>query len=61
MRSATSNPFGWTAGGGIEYAFSPNWSIKAEYLYINFNNKTIGPATFNLIENVARGGINYRF
>jgi outer membrane immunogenic protein len=59
--SATSNPFGWTAGGGVEYAFSPNWSIKAEYLYINFNNKTVGPATFNLIENVARGGINYRF
>jgi outer membrane immunogenic protein len=59
--SATSNPFGWTAGGGVEYAFSPNWSIKAEYLYINFNNKTVGPGTFNLIENVARGGINYRF
>ncbi|WP_374468699.1 outer membrane protein [Ferrovibrio sp.] len=24
---------GWTAGGGLEYALSKNWSLKAEYLY----------------------------
>lgn len=24
---------GWTAGGGAEWAFSPNWSAKLEYLY----------------------------
>ena len=24
---------GWTAGGGVEYAFTPNWTAKAEYLY----------------------------
>ncbi|WP_457797369.1 alginate export family protein [Methylocystis sp. S23] len=23
---------GWTAGGGVEWAFMPNWSVKAEYL-----------------------------
>lgn len=63
--SATINPFGWTAGGGVEFAFSPNWSAKAEYLFVDFNNKTVTiagtPATFTLIENVVRGGINYRF
>lgn len=24
---------GWTAGGGVEWAFAPNWSTKIEYLY----------------------------
>jgi len=24
---------GWTAGGGVEWLFRPNWSVKAEYLY----------------------------
>ncbi|GLI91030.1 alginate export family protein [Methylocystis echinoides] len=24
---------GWTAGGGLEWMFMPNWSLKAEYLY----------------------------
>ena len=24
---------GWTAGGGIEYAFTDNWTAKFEYLY----------------------------
>ena len=36
-------------------------AVKAEYLYVNFNNQTIGPGTFTLIENVVRGGVNYRF
>ena len=47
--------------GGVEFAILPNWSVKAEYLYSNFNNQTIGPGTFTLIENVVRGGVNYRF
>jgi opacity protein-like surface antigen len=24
---------GWTAGGGVEWMFMPNWSVKAEYLH----------------------------
>jgi outer membrane immunogenic protein len=24
---------GWTAGGGIEWMFLPNWSLKGEALY----------------------------
>ena len=27
---------GYVLGGGIEYKFSPQWSIKAEYQYLNF-------------------------
>jgi outer membrane immunogenic protein len=27
----------WVAGGGIEYAFTPNWSIKGEYLFLGID------------------------
>ena len=29
---------GWTAGGGLEWMFMPNWSLKAEYLYYDLGN-----------------------
>jgi len=29
---------GWTAGGGVEWAFAPHWSVKAEYLYADFGS-----------------------
>ena len=29
---------GYTVGGGIEYMFAPNWTVKAEYLYVDFGN-----------------------
>jgi outer membrane immunogenic protein len=31
--SASDTSFGWTAGAGVEYAFTNNWSVKGEYLY----------------------------
>jgi len=39
----------WTIGGGIEWAFAPNWSVKAEYMFIALGNddgfQTCGPVT----------------
>jgi outer membrane immunogenic protein len=32
---------GWTAGGGLEWLFAPNWSLKAEALYWNLGNLTV--------------------
>ena len=29
---------GWAAGGGVEWAFLPNWSAKIEYLYTELND-----------------------
>ena len=29
---------GWTVGAGIEHALTPNWSVKAEYDYLNFGS-----------------------
>jgi outer membrane immunogenic protein len=61
---------GWTAGGGIEVAFTQNWSAKVEYLYMDFGTRdgswtltalpTITDST-RLQSNIVRGGMNYRF
>jgi outer membrane immunogenic protein len=32
---------GWTAGAGVEYRFSPNWSMFAEYDYYDFGEHQI--------------------
>jgi outer membrane immunogenic protein len=44
--SVSSWQAGWTAGAGVEWAFAPHWSAKAEYLYydlgdLNYNNGTL--------------------
>ena len=33
--SATQTKVGWTLGGGIEYGVTPNWTVGAEYLYVD--------------------------
>jgi outer membrane immunogenic protein len=32
---------GWTVGGGLEWLFSPNFSVKAEYLYYDLGTASI--------------------
>jgi len=53
---------GWTAGGGVEWAFARNWSAKAEYLFADLSPGGSGPfgdrrTNFQLV----RAGVNYRF
>ena len=58
----TQTRFGWTAGAGVEYAFTDNLSAKLEYLYVGLgsqNQITIDKVNFNT--NIVRGGINLRF
>jgi outer membrane immunogenic protein len=31
--------WGWTVGGGIEWALSQNWSVAGEYRYTDFGNR----------------------
>ena len=38
--SASGMRAGWAAGGGLEWAFAPRWSIKAEYLYYDLGRLT---------------------
>jgi outer membrane immunogenic protein len=61
---------GWTAGAGVEYAFTDAISTKIEYLFVNLGTVTCPTATgcgpfgahsFTFTENVVRAGVNYRF
>lgn len=56
---------GWTGGVGVEYAFSRNWSAKAEYLYADFGDtrRTVGATAANTDVNMStfRLGLNYHF
>jgi outer membrane immunogenic protein len=58
---------GWTAGAGVEYAMWTNWSVKAEYLYVDLGSFecgiSCGPVgdTVSFKANVVRAGVNYRF
>ena len=66
LTTSTTNA-GWTIGAGLEFAITPNWSAKAEYLYVSlgkFNcglncGATTDNVSFNA--NLVRGGINYHF
>ncbi len=40
--SSTGFQSGWTAGGGLEWAFDPRWSLKGEYLHYDLGDKQIG-------------------
>jgi outer membrane immunogenic protein len=31
---------GWTLGGGLEWMFAPNWTLKGEYLYYDLGKET---------------------
>ena len=58
---------GYAIGAGIEYAFTNNISVKAEYLFSQLGEKTYFAAdpTFanrsGLDVSMVRAGINYRF
>lgn len=59
---------GWTIGGGIEYAFSEDWSAKIEYLYADFESVDESVVDFMTITgsadpslHVVRAGLNYHF
>ena len=44
--SKSSTLVGWNVGGGIEWMFMPNWSLKAEGIYWNMGNMTMPTAAF---------------
>jgi outer membrane immunogenic protein len=39
--SDNNNRVGWTVGTGIEWALWNNWSVKAEYDYLDFGTRTV--------------------
>jgi outer membrane immunogenic protein len=72
----TDTKYGFVVGGGAEWALTGNWSLRGEYLYVDFGSVTTSGLVTNpdlqgtatpisisedLSEHIARAGINYRF
>lgn len=71
----SSNQAFWVAGGGVEYAFNPSWSVKGEYLFLGINKTyavcgpgaaTAAGSTFCSNHNIEgvhtfKVGVNYHF
>jgi outer membrane immunogenic protein len=57
--------FGWSAGGGAEFAFDENWSARFDYQFTDFDAETIsypgGKETYDPDSNSFRGSLIYRF
>jgi len=47
-RLDNERPGGLSAGGGLEYAFARNWSLKTEYLHYDLGSVSyaLSPSTF---------------
>jgi outer membrane immunogenic protein len=41
VEGASSIRDGWVAGGGVEWLYSPNWSVFVEYNYIDFGTTNV--------------------
>ncbi len=63
---------GYVLGGGFEYAFSPKWSAKVEYQFIDLGKDTlavdvaVNPVYWGVLNadhqyNTVRVGVNYHF
>ncbi|MGH6836666.1 MAG: outer membrane protein [Methylocella sp.] len=70
--SRSNTRVGWTVGGGIQYAITNNWSIRAEYRFTDFGSIRDGqfagaPAGFfldgrrRIQQNQVQVGFDYRF
>ena len=61
--SESQTLWGWTGGAGIEVGFTPNWSVKAEYLYVDLDDDgyVLTGVNHGLQSSLLRFGINYRF
>jgi outer membrane immunogenic protein len=58
---------GWTIGAGLEYAFTPNWSIAAQYNYVDLGDKDVYFPNADLFGSISQElhlltvRLNYRF
>jgi outer membrane immunogenic protein len=68
--SRSETRVGWAAGGGINYAWTPNWIVGVDYLHYDLGHTSID--TFDSFGNflsvrqrvegdIVRGVINYKF
>lgn len=57
--------FGWTVGGGVEYALSDKWSLKSEYKYYDFDDFNLTTPDVDVNNDIKvhsfMVGVNYKF
>ena len=68
---SSSTNWGWTVGGGVEYAITNNWTFKTEYLYVDLGSTdyTYGSydgfytyaGTVDTKFHTLKAGVNYKF
>jgi len=66
--STSGSKWGWTAGAGVEYALTRNWSAKLEYDFLDFGTSRFTffdtlLITVDVKQNIqtAKFGLNYKF
>jgi outer membrane immunogenic protein len=68
--SADDTAVGWALGVGVDYAITPAWTARVEYLHVSLDSFTAtyglsgGTAIVNygrLDNDIVRGALNYRF
>ena len=65
--STSGTQTGWTVGGGLEYAVTNNWTVRAEALYVDLGTKTTAINNsgcafgFKNTYTIGRLGLNYKF
>ena len=55
---------GWTAGGGVEYQWTPNWIFGVEYRYSQYQSNRyvyVGPVDVDLKTSAVMARVNYLF
>jgi outer membrane immunogenic protein len=61
--SESHSSLGWVAGLGAELSFAQHWSAKAEWLYLDLDDRhfSVTAANNGLAANLVRLGLNYHF
>lgn len=69
--SKSATKVGWAAGLGAGFALTPNWSLKAEWIYTDLGTLSASASTPNgyavigssgkISSNIVRAGVDYRF
>jgi len=52
---------GWAAGAGVQYAFTPQWIIGAEYLHVELDHVIAGGDGLKTNTDLGRATLNYKF
>ena len=52
---------GWNVGVGAEYMIAPQWSVKAEYNYLDFGKDNTAHFVADTRVNQFKAGVNYHF